>query len=100
MNKITLRNFFVVLLACLLIVIMMLIQIPSYQDKIPLTFTLGLIVMIASLIFILYQTTTISNNLYKNNYLLEEKNKQIEQLKKELQQLTPKKEDKQTTSNN
>lgn len=100
MNKITVRNFFVVLLACLLIVIMMLIQIPSYQDKIPLTFTLGLIVMIASLIFILYQTITISNNLYKNNYLLEEKNKQIEQLKKELQQLTPKKEDKQTTSNN
>lgn len=98
MNKITVRNVFVVLLACLLIVIMMLIQISSFEDKIPLTFTLGLIVVIACLIFILYQTITISNKAYKDKCLLDEKNNQIDKLKAELQHLTGK--DKEKNSNN
>ncbi len=98
MNKITVRNVFVVLLACLLIVIMILIQISSFEDKIPLTFTLGLIVVIACLIFILYQTITISNKAYKDKCLLDEKNSQIDKLKAELQHLTGK--DKEKNSNN
>ena len=81
MNKITLKNFFMMLLACLLIIIMMLVQIPAFENKIPFTFTLGLVVMVAACIFILYQTVTISNELYKNKSSLEKISKELDTLK-------------------
>ena len=69
------------LLACLLIIVMMLVQLSDFEQKVPLTFTLGLIVMVAACIFILYQTITISNELYKNKTCLDKLNKELQSLK-------------------
>ena len=69
------------LLACLLIIVMMLVQLSSFTDKVPLTFTLGLVVMVAACIFILYQTLTISNDLYKNKSSLDKISKELQTLK-------------------
>lgn len=82
MNKITLKNFFKMLLAGILIVIMMLVQISSFEEeKIPLTFTLGLIVIIAAIIFMLYVTIQISNALYQNKTSLDKIKKEVETAK-------------------
>lgn len=82
MNKITLRNFFVMLLAGILIVIMMLVQLPAFEgDKVPITYTLGLIVVIAAIIFILYQTIVISNELYEKKTSLDRIAKELNSLK-------------------
>ena len=59
----------------------MLVQIPAFENKIPLTFTLGLVVMVAACIFILYQTVTISNELYKNKSSLDKISKELQTLK-------------------
>lgn len=69
------------LLACLLIIIMMLVQLSNFEEKIPLTFTLGLVVMVASCLFILYQIITISNELHKSKSLLDKINKELQTLK-------------------
>lgn len=69
------------LLACLLIIIMMLVQLSSFEDKVPLTFTLGFIVMVAACVFILYQTITLSKELHKNKTLLDKTLKELENLK-------------------
>ena len=73
------------LLACLLIIVMMLVQLSDFKEGVPLTFTLGLIVMVAACIFILYQTITISNELYKNKSSLDKISKELDNLKSQEQ---------------
>ncbi|MBQ7984281.1 MAG: hypothetical protein IJ250_01435 [Bacteroidales bacterium] len=81
MNKITLKNFFMILLACLLIIVMMLVQLSNFTDQTPLTFTLGLVVMVAACIFVLYETITISNDLYRNKSSLDRINRELQAYK-------------------
>lgn len=64
---------------------MMLVQLSDFKEGVPLTFTLGLIVMVAACIFILYQTITISNELYKNKSSLDKISKELDNLKSQEQ---------------
>ncbi len=81
MNKITLKNFFAVLLACLLIVAMMLLQLPNTQTVFKFAYIIELIVVVAAVIFILHKMVAISNELAQKTALLDNISKELASLK-------------------
>lgn len=64
MNKITLKNFFTMLAAGLLIIAMELLQGPCDEES-SFKFWLGLVIIVCSVAFIIYKTICISNALHK-----------------------------------
>ena len=68
------------LLAGLLIIAMMIIQVPS-EGETGLIYWLGLIIICCSVIFILYETVSISNKLNATTNELNELKEKVRQLK-------------------
>ncbi|MBQ9254313.1 MAG: hypothetical protein IJ180_11650 [Bacteroidales bacterium] len=91
MNKITLKNFFMMLLAGLLIVAMMIMQWPT-GEEVDFKFWIGLVIIVCAVIFILYESVVISNKYYKT--LTE-----LNNVKTKLKQLSPKPEEKKEENN-
>lgn len=92
MNKITLKNFFAVLLACLLIIAMVIIQGATAEEN-GIIFWLGLIIVCCAVIFILYKTVQISQKL-------SDANTNLNALKDKLSKLLPQKEEEKEQKNN
>lgn len=92
MNKITLKNFFVVLLACLLIIAMIIIQ-GATAEEIGIIFWLGLTIVCCAVIFILYKTVQISQKLSDTNA-------NLNVLKDKLSKLLPQNEEEKGQKNN
>ncbi|GEM_PF-2604722 len=59
MNKITLKNFFAMLLACLLIIAMIVI-VGATSEENGVIYWLGLIIVCCAVVFILYKTIQVS----------------------------------------
>ncbi len=81
MNKMTLKNFFMMFLAGLLIIAMMII-IGATAEENGVIYWLGLTIVCAAVIFILYETVQISNKLNNTN-------NELNKLKEQLKQLVP-----------
>lgn len=92
MNKITLKNFFAVLLACLLIIAMVIIQGATAEEN-GIIFWLGLIIVCCAVIFILYKTIQISQKLSDSNM-------ELKAVKDKLSKLLPPKEQDNEANNN
>lgn len=92
MNKITLKNFFAVLLACLLIIAMVIIQGATAEEN-GIIFWLGLIIVCCAVIFILYKTVQISQKLSDSNA-------ELNAVKDKLSKLLPPKEENKEANNN
>lgn len=92
MNKITLKNFFAVLLACLLIIAMLIIQGATAEEN-GIIFWLGLVIVCCAVIFILYKTVQISQKL-------SDANTNLNALKDKLSKLLPQKEEEKEQKNN
>lgn len=90
MNKITLKNFFAVLLACLLIIAMLIIQGATAEEN-GVIFWLGLVIVCCAVIFILYKTVQISQKL-------SDANTNLNALKDKLSKLLPQKEEEKDNS--
>lgn len=82
MNKITLKNFFTMLAAGLLIIAMELLQGPC-DEKSSFKFWLGLVIIVCAVAFIIYKTITISNALHKAQ-------SEVAAMKGKLKKLAPK----------
>lgn len=92
MNKITLKNFFAVLLACLLIIAMLIIQGATAEEN-GIIFWLGLVIVCCAVIFILYKTVQISQKL-------SDANTNLNALKDKLSKLLPQKEEEKEQKDN